>query len=350
MSSTPTDINAATTSPTLFPQMPVSATSQHVAEPAAAPYGPALHSGTEALRLRVWHETDYTYGAPVALARHVAHLQPRDTPVQRVSAWRLSIEPAADEALDADDTWIAAQSSLDCWGNMRTVFSHSREHTALRVVSQCEVHLTAGLALPAPGPTWEDVAQALRYRAGTGSVEATEFSLPSWHAPRSAALAAFAMTAFEPGCSVGDGATRLMQQIFHQVRYAPGSTQVHTRAVDVLALGQGVCQDLAHLMIAACRSIGLAARYVSGYLLTQAPPGQQRLVGADASHAWVQVWCPVNGWLAYDPTNNIPVGTHHVTLAWGRDYADVAPLRGVFSTGGAGTVAPTVRVQVEPIP
>ncbi len=138
-----------------------------------------------------------------------------------------------------------------------------------------------------------------------------------------------------------------MHQIHEEFEYLPQSTSVTTGALEALALRHGVCQDFAHVLIGACRSLGLAARYVSGYLLTQPPPGKPRLVGADASHAWAAVWCPPHGWLALDPTNDVVVGQDHVTLAWGRDYADVAPLRGVIR-GGSGN-APRVGVTVEPL-
>ncbi|MEE9478596.1 MAG: transglutaminase family protein, partial [Roseateles sp.] len=130
------------------------------------------------------------------------------------------------------------------------------------------------------------------------------------------------------------------------LRYLPHSTTVATRAADALAQRSGVCQDFAHVFIAACRALGLAARYVSGYLLTRPLPGQPKLVGADASHAWVELWCPEQGWLALDPTNDVPANLDHVTLAWGRDYADVAPLRGVLRGGGVATLR--VGVTVEP--
>jgi transglutaminase-like putative cysteine protease len=139
----------------------------------------------------------------------------------------------------------------------------------------------------------------------------------------------------------------MMHLIFRHFAYKPLATSVNTRAPEALAQRQGVCQDFAHVMIGAMRSIGLAARYVSGYLLTRPPPGQPRLIGADASHAWVSVWCPVHGWVALDPTNAVPAGTDHVTLAWGRDYADVAPLRGVIR--GGGQAQPQVAVTVAPL-
>jgi transglutaminase-like putative cysteine protease len=191
------------------------------------------------------------------------------------------------------------------------------------------------------------VAQSLRYHAGAVHSEAVEFSLPSQFAPRSAALAAFGRLAFTPGRTLADGAMALMAQVYERFEYQPLSTTVHTRATEALAQSRGVCQDFAHVMIGACRSLGLAARYVSGYLLTQPAAGQPRLVGADASHAWVAVWCPEQGWLALDPTNCVRAGADHVTLAWGRDYGDVAPLRGVIR--GGGRAQPRVAVTVEPV-
>nr|WP_255763552.1 transglutaminase family protein [Pelomonas sp. P7] len=138
-----------------------------------------------------------------------------------------------------------------------------------------------------------------------------------------------------------------MHQIHETLHYLPQSTTVATRAADALAQRSGVCQDFAHIFIAACRGLGLAARYVSGYLLTRPPEGAPKLVGADASHAWVELWCPEQGWLALDPTNDVAAGLDHVTLAWGRDYADVAPLRGVLRGGGVATLR--VGVTVEPV-
>ena len=177
--------------------------------------------------------------------------------------------------------------------------------------------------------------------------EAAEFALDSALAPRAQALADWARAAAEANDGIVELAVALMHQIHAEFEYLPQSTSVTTGALEALELRHGVCQDFAHVLIGACRSLGLAARYVSGYLLTQPPPGKPRLVGADASHAWAAVWCPPHGWLALDPTNDVPAGQDHVTLAWGRDYADVAPLRGVIR-GGSGN-APRVGVTVEPI-
>ena len=304
--------------------------------------------------LSVLHETLYRYDAPVELAHHMACLCPRDTPRQQVRGWRLRIDPPPDEWLQPGDPDTSAgglaplaQLNEDSWGNRRLAFSHSRVHEQLRVVSAFEVGLAAEPGPPADdGPAWEDVAESLRYHAGAVRSEAVEFTLASVYAPRDPALAALAAEAFRPGLTLRAGAEALMHRVHERISYRPHSTTVATRAPEALALGQGVCQDLAHVMIGACRSLGLAARYVSGYLLTHPPAGQPRLVGADASHAWVEVWCPVQGWLALDPTNDVPAGLDHVTLAWGRDYADVAPLRGVIR--GGGQAEPEVAVTVAP--
>lgn len=324
----------------------------------SAPHAEAAGSVT----LRVLHETGYAYDAPVELAHHLAHLRPRATPLQRVRSWQLTVTPAPDvtETVSGDTAENRTEDggvvrvtpgvvqSHDSWGNHRASFSHSRVHDRLLVVSRFEVAIAPLPRLrPAQSPPWEAVAERLRYRPGAGFDEAVEFTLGSAYAPREASLARFASTAFRPGTPLLEGALALMHLIFRHFAYKPLATSVNTRAPEALAQRQGVCQDFAHVMIGAMRSIGLAARYVSGYLLTHPPPGQPRLIGADASHAWVSVWCPLHGWVALDPTNAVPAGQDHVTLAWGRDYADVAPLRGVIR--GGGRAEPRVAVTVEPL-
>jgi len=196
-------------------------------------------------------------------------------------------------------------------------------------------------------------ADALALRAGNllvGNAEnaaALEMTLDSPLVPGSADFAAYAAPSFPPARPLLEGARDLTHRIHGDFQYDKAATDVSTPVAEVMRRRHGVCQDFAHVLIGACRSLGLAARYVSGYLLTQPPPGTPRLVGADASHAWAAVWCPPHGWLALDPTNDVPVGQDHVTLAWGRDYADVAPLRGVIR-GGSGN-APRVAVTVEPL-
>jgi transglutaminase-like putative cysteine protease len=311
--------------------------------------------------LRVLHETRYDYDAPVELAHHLGHLRPRDTPLQRVREWQLSVTPQPDVG-DAGEVDAPAEGdadpgvsvspgvrqSVDPWGNHRASFSHSRVHERLLVASSFVVEIEPLFVLrPEASPPWEAVVERLRYRPGAGFDEAVEFTLGSAYAPREASLARFAAGVFRPGMPLLAGAVAMMHLIFRHFAYKPLATSVNTRAPEALAQRQGVCQDFAHVMIGAMRSIGLAARYVSGYLLTRPPPGQPRLIGADASHAWVSVWCPLHGWVALDPTNAVPAGTDHVTLAWGRDYADVAPLRGVIR--GGGRAEPRVAVTVEPL-
>jgi len=305
----------------------------------SAPAADALPEPAVACVLSVRHETHYDYDAPVEVAHHSAWLRPRDTPVQQVLQWSLSIDPLPDGAL---------QESQDAFGNWRHGFSHAQVHERLSVVSNFVVRLTP----PPPrqmasSPPWPEVAAALRYRAGVQQPDAAEFVLGSHFAPSDARLRAFAAPLLQTHRPMLDLAQALMARVHAHMAYKPLSTDVATDALQALAQAQGVCQDFAHLMIGALRSCGLAARYVSGYLLTQPPPGQRRLVGADASHAWVSVWCPVNGWVALDPTNEIWVGQDHVTLAWGRDYGDVAPLRGVIR--GGGSAPPRVAVTVAPL-
>jgi transglutaminase-like putative cysteine protease len=305
-----------------------------------------------AVRLAVQHVTEYTYDASVEWAYHAACLAPRDTPWQAVSGWRLTIDPLPDgwgvEGLELDAAELARHLRRDPWGNRHLSFGHARVHEKLVVDSRFVAELSRRpLPDPTSGPAWEGVAASLRYRAGRELQAADEFALASTYAAPDATLAAYARRAFSPGRTLAAGGLSLMHQIRADLRYLPHSTTVATRAADALAQRSGVCQDFAHIFIAACRSLGLAARYVSGYLLTRPAPGATKLVGADASHAWAELWCPEQGWLALDPTNAVPAGLDHVTLAWGRDYADVAPLRGVLRGGGVATLR--VGVAVEPV-
>ena len=313
--------------------------------------------------LRVRHDTSYRYDAEVEGAHHLAHLRPRDTATQQIRAWSLVVSPHPDAGVDLAS---GIRETVDPWGNARQVFAHSQVHDELDVASAFEAGISAQ-EVPEPGASqaWREVARDLRLHAGASvhavsadgtpeerraeraAFEAAEFALDSSLAPRAKALADWARAAAEANTGIVELALALMHQVHEEFEYLPQSTSVTTGALEALSLRHGVCQDFAHVLIGACRSLGLAARYVSGYLLTQPPPGKPRLVGADASHAWAAVWCPPYGWLALDPTNDVIVGQDHVTLAWGRDYADVAPLRGVIR-GGSGN-APRVGVTVEPL-
>lgn len=311
-------------------------------DPSSAPATLALvrsAAAAPARGLAVCHDTLYRYDTAVEVAHHSAHLRPRDTPWQQVLDWSLAIDPPPDGAV---------QASRDAFGNWRHGFNHARVHDRLAVRSRFQVRLAPRpLLRPEASPAWESVAGQLAYRAGVQQAEAAEFALGSRFAPRDARLRGFIAPLLQPGRPLLDLALALMARVHAEMAYRPHSTDVATDALQALAQRQGVCQDFAHLMIGALRACGLAARYESGYLLTEPPPGQPRLVGADASHAWAAVWCPLHGWVALDPTNDLVVGLDHVTLAWGRDYADVAPLRGVIRGGGAAP--PVVAVTVTPV-
>ncbi|MBN8504094.1 MAG: transglutaminase family protein [Burkholderiales bacterium] len=302
---------------------------------------------TTTSRLHVRHDTHYAHPVPVELAQHVAFLRPRETEHQRLERWHLAIDPLPDGWGGRQDGAQQAHQHLteDAWGNARLVFGHSRVHRELSVCSEFVVQVVPHASIdPAVGQAWEQVAGLLQYRAGRVQAAEAEFSLASPYAAPDAQLAAFAREAFAPGLTLAAGALALNALVHRRMRYETQSTAVHTTAAEALSGGRGVCQDFAQIAIAACRSLGLAARYVSGYLLTEPPPGQPRLQGADASHAWFEVWCPVQGWLALDPTNDLAVNQQHALLAWGRDQADVAPLRGVIRGGGASE--PEVAVTV----
>ncbi len=307
--------------------------------------------------LRVTHDTRYRYAARVESAQHQARLRPLDTARQRVLDFALEIAP----------TPRGMSSDTDSFGNQRTSFALDQPHDELAVRSRSLVRtrapaLSAGrrgepppaIAQPTAGQasTWEAVRERLSYRAGRAYDPASEFVFASPQVACDPALAAYGAVSFTPGRPFVQAAWELMQRIHAEFAYVPDSTDVSTTALDALRLGCGVCQDFAHVMIGALRSLGLPARYVSGYLLTEPPPGQPRLIGADASHAWVEVYDPAwpedRGWLQLDPTNDRAPGDDYVMLSVGRDYADVTPLRGVIRGGGAGQVL-TVGVTVEPV-
>ena len=296
------------------------------------------------MELRVVHETVFDYTPPVKTAQHMAYLKPRGTATPTNASHNLSVHPAP---ADLGET-------RDAFGNTRSFFSLQVEHDRLAVIATSVVSTSATPA-PRSAVAWEPLRNHFQYRAGVPYDAAAAFVFASPLVPRHEDFAAYARPSFGPGVPVLVAAHHLMARIHHEFRYEPASTDVSTPALEALAQRTGVCQDFAHIMVACVRAMGLPARYVSGYLLTQPPPGQPRLVGSDASHAWASVYLPDlpdgAAWCDFDPTNDrFGIGTpgeDYVTLAIGRDYGDVAPLRGVIHGGASHTLE--VRVTVEPI-
>jgi len=237
---------------------------------------------------------------------------------------------------------------IDYFGNAVEQFTILTPYDEMCVMGRSVVEVTAVAPIdPGASAPWEAVRDELLYQRGAPYAETAEFSYPSPYVVTAPELAAFARGSFPPQRPLVAAAIDLMHRIHDEFIFDPGSTTIATPVTRVLADRHGVCQDFAHLQIGGLRSLGLAARYVSGYLLTDPPPGQPRLVGADASHAWVSVWCPRLGWVDLDPTNDVLPAQRHVTLAWGRDYGDVSPLRGVVLGGRDHTLH--VGVSVTPV-
>jgi transglutaminase-like putative cysteine protease len=291
------------------------------------------------MRLSIFHETRYLYSSPVVLSQQLLHLTPRALPWQSCEAHRISVEPTAGETAEREDYY----------GNRTLHLLLAAPHEALVVRAESEVSTRprSQVALGAPRVSWEAVRARLRSLEMPLLVEATEFLYESPHVERSRELADYAVKSFTARRGILEAAIDLTRRIHRDFKFDRTATSVSTPLKQVFRDKRGVCQDFAHLMIGCLRSIGLAARYVSGYILTAPPPGRPRLVGADASHAWTSIYCGERaGWVDLDPTNNCVVDDAHVTLAWGRDFADVTPMRGVILGGGTQELA--VRVTVTP--
>jgi len=274
----------------------------------------------------VTHVSEYRYSTRVDLAHHVAHLVPRGDDRQLVDRCTLQIDPAPSDVAHGDDSF----------GNVRSWFSLYGPHDRLRVKASSRIRVGAAnpLADPETAPAWEDVRDALRFRAGAPYSPASEFVFSSPFVPHSRELARYALHSFSEGRPLASAAIDLMHRIYADFKYQPASTEISTPLLRTFRARTGVCQDFAHVAIGCLRSIGLSARYVSGYLITEPGPERTRPVGADASHAWLSVYCPGFDWLDLDPTNDTVVEDRHITVAFGRDYGDVAPLRGVIRGGG----------------
>jgi len=302
------------------------------------------------MKLAITHETQYDYQTPVETAQHLLYLSPRPSQHQRLITHRIDVCPEPSQQ----------RNSVDVFGNTRLFLSLQAPHRQLRVVASSEVE-TVPCSLSDNPVAWDVARDLFRYQAGSVFQPACEFCFASPMAPIDPAFASYARASFPQGQSLQVGALDLMHRIHADFCYETRSTEVNTPVLDAFNQRKGVCQDFAHVLVACLRSMGLAARYISGYLLTAPPPGQVKLRGSDASHAWASVYLPAvtDGdhsaaacWVDLDPTNDRAgspsPGEDYVTLAVGRDFADVSPMRGVIQGGTHHTLQ--VGVTVEPVP
>ncbi len=286
----------------------------------------------------VVHRTTYRYAEPVDLSYHVMRLTPRALPHQRVLRASVIATPAP----------VRAHDTADYFGNVATYMSLEEPHAELVVDARCAVDVSFPPPPPADStPPWEQVRDALDGGGLPAETAAVEFARESPLVAIDDSVREFAAPSFQPGRPLLACLLDLNRRIKAEFAFDPRATGVATAVREVMQLRRGVCQDFAHVMIASMRAMGLAARYVSGYVRTHAPTGQARRVGADASHAWVGAFVPGTGWVDLDPTNDLIVADEHVVLGWGRDYGDVAPIRGVILGGGAHRL--DVSVELRPL-
>ena len=290
------------------------------------------------LRYRLSHRTSYDYTGSVSVSHHLLRLQPRDLSHQVCLQHRLIIEPEP----------AVVNQCPDYFGNHRHFVTLEGAHGSLMVNSESEVAV-APTYVPEPEetPAWTIARGMLLVDQTRNGLEAKEFAYASPRVMVTAEAAAYAAESFPAGRPLLEAALDLTARIHRDFTFDPAATTVSTSVPEIMKVRKGVCQDFSHLQLACFRSQGLAARYVSGYLETDPPPGQEKMVGSDASHAWVSLYCPGHGWIDLDPTNNCVPSMRHITVAWGRDYGDVSPIRGVVVGDGSHSLA--VAVDVNPL-
>ncbi len=286
----------------------------------------------------VTHKTTYHYTAPVAQAHHLVHLAPRPHERQRIVRHDITVKPAP----------ATRNDFIDYFGNPASSLAIEAGHSELLIHSQGVIEVSApehaDLSLSQP---WDRLSGDMAPPKKINEIEAAQYLMPSRHTAVTAELIEFARPSFPAGRPVFECARELTERIHAEFAYDGAATDIATTTDELLKIRRGVCQDFAHLLIASMRAFGLPARYVSGYLLTHPPEGKEKLVGADASHAWVSVWSPEIGWVDFDPTNNLIPQNEHITIAYGRDFNDVSPVTGVLLGGGAHQV--DVAVDVTPV-
>jgi transglutaminase-like putative cysteine protease len=293
------------------------------------------------MHYRVRHETVYRYGGDVAHSHQLLHLTPRDSANQICRSRTITLDPQPS----------TRREYIDAFGNCVTGLEYDLPHDRLEVLAEVAVEVDAPRdATDTDSAAWERVRDALTYSGQpmtAADLDACRFRMESSYVRVKQTFSDYAADCFAPDRPLLAGAESLMHKMHRDFSYEPGTTNISTSAIEAFAARRGVCQDFAHIMLACLRSRGLAARYVSGYLRTTPPGSDASLLGADASHAWVSVFCPPFGWIDLDPTNDVRVGTDHIVIAWGRDFGDVSPLRGVIVGGGRHRLSVRVSVQAE---
>jgi len=289
------------------------------------------------LKYQIAHTTEYHYHQKVSLCHNIALLIPRNTDLQECKKTVVKITPQPDIINEYEDFY----------GNKAMYFAVQQEHSSLRVtvLSQVEKlkprNLTMDLYSNIP---WEEISHMLAEQ-GDANFEARQFIAATPITASTREIHEYAVRSFTPGRSVFEALSDLVKRIYTEFEFKPGFTTLATPLSEVMGQRKGVCQDFAHLAIACVRSIGLPARYVSGYIETIAPEGKEKLQGVDASHAWFSVYVPQSGWLDFDPTNNLIPSDQHITIGWGRDYTDIPPLKGVILSIGRHQLNVTVDVK-----
>ncbi len=291
-------------------------------------------------RYRVVHETRYTYQSAVSLSQQYLHMTPRSFAYQQTEAHQIWLDPVVNDSRDGNDYF----------GNSTRHVAITVPHNSLLVHAESTVALSARPTLAQIAGTlpWEGVRDMMAKEKSAATLEACRYLYASPHVNCFPDLEAYPRASYAPGRPQLDAALELTQRIFDDFEFDGTATDISTPLEEVLRGRRGVCQDFAQLMIGCLRSIGLPARYMSGYILTHPPAGQPRMIGADASHAWVSVFCPTLGWIDFDPTNHCLVQQEHITLGWGRDFSDVTPMRGIVLGGGAQDL--DVQVTMTPLP
>lgn len=290
------------------------------------------------MRYDVSHVTEFDYSQQVSISHHLLHLTPRPCDHQTNHRSTLVIDPAP----------AVHQGSVDYFGNPTAFIIVQKPHDKLTVKARSLIDVA-----PPPAPEavstmpWELVAATVKADSSKPMLDVAQFMFTSPFTKAGDEVESYARDSFPPGRPVLDAARELTGRIFRDFTYDGSATDVSTPVDEAMRLKRGVCQDFAHLQLACLRKLGLPARYVSGYLLTHPPEGEEKLVGADASHAWLSLWVPDHGWVDLDPTNDLIPGDEHITLAWGRDYGDVSPVNGVMVGGGEHEVE--VAVDVRPV-